>query len=121
MGNLTSAHLFNVAERLNTPPDKVVYCRSICVHPSAQGQGVGSKLVQVAVDVADEHGASMWIHLSDEPAKGAMFKKFGFEEVNKLDVDLDKYRTKVVPKEIGDKWGIYTFRILRRPAKGENE
>ena len=115
MGNLTSADLFCMLERLNIPGSSVIYARSISVDPLSQGQGVGSALIKYAVDIADQHEASMWIHMSDQPNSKRAFEKWGFEVVHELAVDLDEYRTKELP-EGRDKWGVYTFRLLRRPA-----
>ncbi|ORX37109.1 acyl-CoA N-acyltransferase [Kockovaella imperatae] len=116
LDHLTSGHLYTMSDRLCVPPNKVVYCMSIAVEPSAQGQGVGSQLVKYAVDIADSHGASMWVHLSEDGAKTSAFTKYGFESVNELEFDLDEYREKEVP-EGRDRWGKYKFTFARRPAK----
>lgn len=83
--------------------------------PSAQSTGVGSAMLKWVTEFADEKGASCWIHLSDHPGGPALFEKAGFKVVNTLALDLDEWtKTKKEPR-----WGIYTFRYYRRPAKGE--
>ena len=57
---------------------------------------------------------SCWVHASEAGYKP--FEKAGFEEVGRLDLDLDEYA--LVPREEGEenaKWGSYTFRYMLRP------
>jgi GNAT superfamily N-acetyltransferase len=93
----------------------VVYCAGISVLPEYQSKGVGSKLIKWGTDYADENDASMWIHLADTEAGPKAFEKAGFKVATTLRINLDEW---TVVEEKG-KWGVYTFRYMRRPAKGE--
>lgn len=54
----------------------------IAVHPNSQGQGIGSKLMQAAIDLADNwlniHRLELYVYTDNAPAI-ALYQKFGFE------------------------------------------
>jgi GNAT superfamily N-acetyltransferase len=90
---------------------KTLYCLGISVDPEYQRRGIGSKFIQWATKKADEDGVKVWVHASE--AGWRAFAKNGFEIVETLTVDLDKYATKpriVDGKE--SKWGQYNFRYM---------
>jgi amino-acid N-acetyltransferase len=58
--------------------------RSVAVEPSHQGQGLGQRLTQAALDLARQHGARE-VYLLTTTA-GAFFPRFGFEPVTRADV-----------------------------------
>jgi GNAT superfamily N-acetyltransferase len=101
---------------------KSVVITGISVHPEYQGKGVGSALVKWATDKVDKTDTYIWVHSSE--AGWRNFAKGGFEEIGRLDVDLDEWA-----KEAGDveppggmeKWGIYTVRWMKRPIHGVRE
>ena len=92
-----------------------MYCMGISVLPGYQSKGVGSMLIKWGTDIADKHDASMWIHLADTEAGMRAFEKAAFVIATTLTIDLDDW---TVSGEQG-KWGQYTFRYMRRGAKGE--
>lgn len=99
-----------MSSRLNRPGTRTFFCTGISVLPSHQSRGVGSALLDWVTGFADGNGANCWIHLSDSPAGVRMLEKKGFGEVNRLQVDLDRYAV----KERDQPWGKYTFRYMRR-------
>lgn len=114
--NITSGHMFAMYDRLCTPPNKVIFAQAIAVDLKAQGKGVGKALIKAATDIADQHGASMWVHLSDSQAGVSAFQSNGFVKRSEVTVELDEYKTKSHPKN-GSDWGSYTFRLLVRDAR----
>jgi GNAT superfamily N-acetyltransferase len=113
MRKLTSGHMFAMHDRMNR--GRVLFACTFAVAPTAQGRGVGSALLRWATGLADAHGASAWVHLSDNPGGARALEKSGFREVNRLAFDLDHYATK--PKPGGGKWGVYTFRYFHREVQ----
>jgi GNAT superfamily N-acetyltransferase len=109
-------------EKVFMPPgSKSVVVTGLSVNPLHQGKGVGTPLVQWAASKADNAGTYIWVHSSE--AGWRAFQKGGFEEVGRLDVDLDAWAEEAgglpVPNDVvdGDKWGVYTCRWMKRPAK----
>lgn len=95
---------------------KTMFIIGISVDPKVQGKGIGSMMLQWAGKKADEDKVKIWVHSSE--AGWPVFKKNGFEEVERLTVDLDEYATKkriVDGKE--EKWGSYTFRYMLRDPR----
>lgn len=92
---------------------KCMYICAITVHPAYQGRGVGSALIRKGTTEADKDGVFCWVHSSE--AGHRTFAKEGFEEKEKLEVDLDEFAS--TPPAGKDKWGTYTFRYMLRPAK----
>lgn len=103
-------------ERANRPDTHTLFCTGIAVHPSAQGRGGASALITAAADIADEHAAQSWVHLSDQPGGVRAFQKAGYRVVNALTVDLDEYASK--PRPGGGTWGSYTFSFMLRGPQG---
>ncbi|RFU31520.1 hypothetical protein B7463_g4840, partial [Scytalidium lignicola] len=110
---LTGKDLEHMMEILMPPGTKCMYIGSIIVDPKHQGSGVGTKLIQWGTKKADEEGVFAWVHSSE--AGAPRFEKQGFEEVGKLEVDLDQYADS--PREDGSNWGMYRFRYLKRMPK----
>ncbi|KAN0099768.1 acyl-CoA N-acyltransferase [Hyaloscypha variabilis] len=86
--------------------------QALATHPSSQGHGIGTKLVQWGVDKADSEGLVCWAHAS--PSGHFLYRNNGFEEVGRSEFDLGKW----VPDEMrGEReWAMYTFRYMLRPA-----
>jgi GNAT superfamily N-acetyltransferase len=103
------------------PGSKSVVVTGLSVNPVHQGKGVGTALVKWAASKADEAETYIWVHSSE--AGWRAFQKGGFKEVGRLKVDLDAWAEEAgglpVPKDVvdGDKWGVYTCRWMKRPAK----
>jgi predicted N-acetyltransferase YhbS len=61
----------------------------MCVKPSHQRKGIGSKLVQLGFDRAHAEGIPLTI-CAEAPAY-EFFNKLGFEDMTHYDIDLRKY------------------------------
>lgn len=61
----------------------------MCVEPSYQRQGVGSRLIQLGFDRARAEGLPLAI-AAEAPAYG-FFDTLGFKETRHVDIDLRKY------------------------------
>jgi ribosomal protein S18 acetylase RimI-like enzyme len=73
----------------------------LCVHPDTQGCGIGSALVEAAIEVAREAGATRMI-LWTQPSMTAaqrLYAKHGFERIPRLDFS----------------WGDRSFLVFARP------
>lgn len=57
--------------------------------PEAHRQGVGSKLLQEGLHVADEKGLP--VYLESSPLAKPFYLRHGFEEVGRFTIDLGKY------------------------------
>lgn len=112
----TDADMDAWMKRLMPLGAKCMYICSISVLPEWQGKGVGSALMRVGTDRADAEGVYCWVHASEDGAD--MFVKHGFKEVGRLELDLDEWnKDNIMPPEgQGSKWGVYTFRYMRREA-----
>ncbi|KXT01827.1 hypothetical protein AC578_1995 [Pseudocercospora eumusae] len=109
----TGEHLDVWMKRLMPLGTKCMYVSSIVVHPSHQGKGIGSALIHRGIAQADEEKVYCWVHASEYGAK--VFERQGFESVGKLELDLDRWNTEGVVPPDGSRWGIYTFKYMRRP------
>lgn len=63
----------------------------MCVKPSVQRHGVGSKLVQLGFDRAKAEGVPLAV--CAEAPSIPFFDKLGFKETVHFDIDLRKYAT----------------------------
>ena len=61
----------------------------MCVRPSKQGHGIGSKLMQLGLDRTKAEGIPFAI-CAEAPAYG-FFAKLGFKDLSHQDIDLQKY------------------------------
>lgn len=61
----------------------------MCVEPSHQRQGVGSSLLQIALDKSKAAGIPLAVS-AEAPAYG-FFEKLKFRETTHVDIDLRKY------------------------------
>ena len=97
---------------------------SIAIHPSHQGCGVGSSLINWGTSIADAHGVFCWVSSSDGGYR--VFEKAGFREVGMLAVELDEFAVDVDGERVRNpdakgedgKWGMYTWRWMKRDAIG---
>ena len=81
----------------------------ICVKPASRKQGIGSQLIQVALDKAK--AAGLPLALCAEPPAHAFFLKQGFTDTSAADIDLSQW----APEYCG--WGI--FRISGMSMSGK--
>ncbi|KAI0197262.1 acyl-CoA N-acyltransferase [Xylaria flabelliformis] len=108
------------------PPDTpCIFIVGLIVSPSYQSRGVGSGLLRYGNNIADKLGLCTWVHSSHQAYEA--YKKFGFDAVRDLDIDLDEYAPRG-PREgepvMGDKgrggWGRYVIRYMKRIPKKLN-
>ncbi len=111
----------SMAEWQNKLMPKGSFCMilvAINVHPSFQGQGIGTALIKYGTDICDKNGKGWfsWVASSDKGYKA--FEKMAYREVGRLAVNLDEYS--FVSPELGrarnketengtGKWGDYIF------------
>jgi hypothetical protein len=110
MEKLTDADMQRWQEILMPPDTKCMIICGISVGSKFQSRGVGTALIRYGTSRADADGVFCWVHSSE--AGYHVFKKNGFEVVGTLEMDLDEYAT--VPQPGGSKWGLYTFRYMKR-------
>lgn len=112
---LTDADLNTFISETMPHGKKCMYIVALIVHPRYQSLGVGSSLLQWGTTIADHAGVLCWVH-SSEGARG-MYVKGGFDEVKKLEVELDEYAPR--PPVEGGRWGRYTFYYMVRRPRAE--
>lgn len=109
---------------LMPPGTSCMYILGLIISPAHQSRGVGSALIQYGNAIADQLGLFTWVHSSDQAWKA--YRKFGFEVVGDLDVDLDEYAPRgprdgeeVMGEKGMGKWGRYVIRYMKRlPGAG---
>ncbi|GKT39825.1 uncharacterized protein ColSpa_00006 [Colletotrichum spaethianum] len=120
--DLTNASMDYWVKRFTPKGSK---CRSLCsyvVHPDFQSRGVGSRLMKWGTDKAD---AEPGVYCSVQSSMGgqAAFERQGFQEVGRLEADLDDFAEGKKPGEeyehvtgSKDSWGNPTsLQIATRP------
>lgn len=122
----TSADLRTFMATLMPPGTRCMYVVSIAVPPDHQGKGVGTALIQEGTNRADVEDTCCWVHASE--AGASMFERCGFEEIRRLDLDLDEWNwmgairhedgnSGALTEEERSTWGKYVLRyMLRKPA-----
>lgn len=60
-----------------TPQSRLWYLQALGVHPSAQRRGIGARLIEPALALADADGVACHLHTSD-PANVPYYQRFGF-------------------------------------------
>lgn len=88
---------------------KYLVLQVLATSPSFQCRGIGSKLIQWGIDIADAEKLPCWAHAS--PAGHNLYKKAGFQEIGSSEYDLESISSE-------GRWGPYTFRYMQRPALG---
>ena len=113
--NLEDADMQYWMGRLMPPGTSCMFFLGCTVAPAHQSRGVGSALIKHGASIADSLGLFTWVHSSDQAWRA--YKKFGFEVVGVLDVDLDEFAPSS-PKNGGENgdglWGHYMIRYMKR-------
>ncbi|KAJ3117238.1 hypothetical protein HDU96_007497 [Phlyctochytrium bullatum] len=108
---LTNADMKRWIDHIMPDGVKCMYIIAISVHPTYQGRGVGSALIRKGTEKADEDGVFCWVHASE--AGHRAFAKAGFEERERLTINLDDYAPERAVLPAGREcWGEYTFRYM---------
>jgi predicted N-acetyltransferase YhbS len=82
--------------------------QALATSPSFQCQGIGSKLIQCGIDMADAERLPCWAHAS--PVGHHLYAKAGFQELGRSEYDLEEF------DDGNESWGQYIFRYMQRPA-----
>jgi GNAT superfamily N-acetyltransferase len=61
----------------------------LCTDPQHQRRGAGTMLIKWGCDIAQEHGVPAFLEAT--PAGLPVYQKSGFREVEKFEIDLEKY------------------------------
>ena len=116
---LTNSHFSDFQSRIMPDGVRCLYVVTMGVHPDHHGRGVGTALMKLGLDRADEEGVFCWVHSSDDGAD--FYRKCGFEVDDTLEVDLDHWaglmNPPIEPPAGDEKWGMYTFRYMTRQPK----
>jgi hypothetical protein len=113
---ITDADMRSWMARLMPDGTKCMFICTLSVDPGYASLGIGSALMEWGMRIADKDKIFCWVHASD--GSHIFYEKHGFEKVGELTVDLDNFATKSAPDNEG-KWGLYTFRYMKRLPKGE--
>ncbi|XXH02027.1 hypothetical protein Hte_008392 [Hypoxylon texense] len=106
-----------------------IFIVGLIVSPSHQSRGVGSALLRHGNAIADDLGLAVWVHSSHQAYEA--YRKFGFETVRELDVDLDEYAPRgprdgeeVMGEKGSGRWGRFMRAfdtIFNNPAPNVND
>jgi GNAT superfamily N-acetyltransferase len=66
----------------------------LVIHPKYQGRGIGTKLLKVGVVEAQRLKLPAWVEAS--PAGQKVYKRCGFRDAERLELDFAKYGFKGV-------------------------
>ena len=70
-------------------------CQMLATHPDYQGRGAGRLLIQYGIDAAKDFGhssrTSPMIFLEAAPEAYSLYKKFGWRDVDRIDIQLEEY------------------------------
>lgn len=61
------------------------FCNIVTVLPEAQGRGVGRKLMEEVLDMADKQGLPCYLESSRREPNVGIYEKFGFRLVKEMD------------------------------------
>lgn len=102
-----------------TSPTKNLYLAALFTHPSSQGRGIGSALLEYGHDIADREGIPCF--LIGTPVGHPFYKWKGWMEVGEFDVDLrewDEMEDKWGRGDRGERgWGVYRYWYMCRMAR----
>jgi GNAT superfamily N-acetyltransferase len=69
--------------------DSKIVLQLLAVHPSHQGKGVGTLLLQEGLRQADELGVPVWLEASEKGRP--LYRKFGFNDFKTIEIDLAEW------------------------------
>lgn len=102
-------------------PHRPPRSQSLAVSPSHQRRGIGAALLTPLLALADALRVYTWVHAS--PAAWPLLRKMRFEEVGRLELDLDAYAPRAPSAEEGrelglqgGRWGRCVLRYGKREA-----
>ncbi|KAL1868231.1 hypothetical protein VTK73DRAFT_3793 [Phialemonium thermophilum] len=109
-----------------TKGDPYVVLGLLATHPNYGRLGAATSLIRWGVEIMDREGLPGWLESS--AAGWKIYKKFGFEDVDVLDLDISKWNP---TREDGDDWGeniavefagplrpgMHRVAMMRRPPK----
>ena len=71
------------------PDANLVVLSTLCTDPQHQRRGAGAMLIKWGCDIAQQHGVPAFLEAS--PAGLSVYKKSGFQEVERFEMHLEKY------------------------------
>jgi len=86
-----------VQDAILTDPRGYYFCNVVAVLPSAQGQGIGTKLFKTMTDVADAQGLPCYLESSKTEPNIKIYEKIGFRLVTELQCESDGSVCKLYP------------------------
>ena len=116
LNDMESENMNEWMEKLMPEGTKCMFVAGFHVDPAHQRKGAGLALLKWGTDICDKMGLFAWVHSSE--GGYAAYKKAGFEEIGKLDVNLDDYARAPPPPEVGgDIWGHYVLTYMKYTGK----
>ncbi|PQE22350.1 hypothetical protein CJF32_00009343 [Rutstroemia sp. NJR-2017a WRK4] len=70
----------------------------LAIHPSHQGKGIGTRLLQEGLRQADELGLPVWVEASEKGRP--LYRKFGFNDFKTIEIDLAEWGGEGIDKHV---------------------
>lgn len=96
---------------------RIIIINTIVTDVAFQKRGVGTALLSVATNYADNEKIAVWAQVS--PVPYGLFVRAGFEEVHSFVMDLDDFSRDGIAKKKGSKarFGDYEIKFMMRKAR----
>jgi ribosomal protein S18 acetylase RimI-like enzyme len=98
-------------EKLWTDPNGYYFCNIVTVLPECQGQGVGKKLMEEVLSMADREGRRCYLESSRSEPNVGIYERFGFRLVMEMECREGD----------GENDAIKLYCMLRDPLGGQND